>query len=903
METEPIRVLILEDSELDAELAVRALKSEGFAVDWARVETPEDFGARLSEPWDMVLADYAMPRFSAPAALKAMNAQGSTVPLIVVSGSISDEAAVECLKQGAADYLLKDRIGRLGNAVRTALRERRLRVERERALAALERSELTLRTIFRAAPVGIGEVRPGRILGWVNEGLANLVGYTPEELQGKSVRILYATDAEFDRVGRERQAQLGRGIVEAVQTKFRNRSGMPIDVLLRWAAIDPQRPDEGTIFTALDITAQVQANEELRQSEETFRQLFESMAEGVIYQSADGRILSANSAAELILGIPVRMLVGRNSFDPTMRAIFPDGTRCPTESQPPTVALRSRQPVTNAFLGFWNPREEDYRWVIMNSVPLFRKGERNPYKVFTTFTDVTDRKRAEDERLLLVSAIDQAAEAIIIIDTKGIVEYANPAVHALLGYSVAEALGRDIRTLGTGEQDPTKVGEMWATVQRGQTWQGVWTSRRKDGSLFRERAIISPVRDSSGNLVAATSSRRDVTREEELDTQLERSQRMEAIGRLAGGIAHDFNNILQAVEGYAELAMEEGTSPETLREHLQEVLQAAERGSALIRQLLVFERREAGELGPLDLGALVRDLSAMIGRLIGEDITFELDLPNNLWTVVGDPGQLEQALTNLCVNARAAMPKGGRLIIEARNVTLDGEYLATHPWAHEGDYVALTVTDTGTGIPPEAMEHIFEPFYSMRESGAGAGLGLATVYGIVRRHDGLIHVYSEPGEGTTFRLYLPARTTASSTVARLADAEAARGGTETILLAEDDEQARKLASIILRNAGYNTLLAENGDQALELYRAHRDEIDIAVLDVIMPGKTGRVVADTMRADGSRFPILFMSGYSFHRLEQADRDGEPFELIEKPFSPRDLLRRIRHLLGQSTGTAE
>jgi PAS domain S-box-containing protein len=901
--TEAIRVLILEDSELDAELALRALRTEGFAVEWTRVDTPEEFEQRLSEPWDVMLADYAMPRFSAPEALKLMRAHGVTVPLIVVSGSISDEAAVDCLKLGAADYLLKDRIGRLGNAVRTALRERRLREEREQALAALERSEVTLRTIFRAAPVGIGELRPGRILGWVNEGLAGLVGYTPEELQGKSARLLYATDAEFERVGREKRAQLEHSGVGAVQTKFRHRGGMLVEVLVRAAAIDPLQPEAGTIFTALDITAQVQANEGLRQSEETFRQLFESMAEGVIYQSPDGRILSANSAAEQILGIPVRMLVGRNSFDPTMRAIFPDGSRCPNESQPPTVALRSRQPVTNAFLGFWNPREEQYRWVIMNAVPLFRKGERNPYKVFTTFTDVTERKKVEDERLLLVSAIDQAAEAIIIVDTKGIVQYANPAVHALLGYSVAEVLGRDIRTLGSGEQDPAKVAEMWAAVLRGQTWQGIWTSRRKDGSLFRERAIISPVRDTSGALVAATSSRRDVTREEELDSQLERSQRMEAIGRLAGGIAHDFNNILQAVEGYAELALEEATSPETLREHLHEVLQAAERGSALVRQLLVFERREAGALRPLDLAILLRDLSTMVGRLIGEDLSLELDLAADLWTVVGDPGQLEQALTNLCVNAREAMPGGGRLIIEARNVTLDAEYLATHPWAHEGDYVAVSVTDTGRGIPPEAMEHIFEPFYAMRESGGGAGPGLATVYGIVRRHDGLIHVYSEPGEGTTFRLYLPARTAGSAVVARQLPAEEAQGGTETILLAEDDEQARKLAAIILRNAGYRTLIAEHGDQALELYRAHRDEIDIAVLDVIMPGKTGRAVADTIRADGSTFPILFMSGYSFHRLDQTGHDGEPFELIEKPFGPRDLLRRIRQLLGRGTESHE
>jgi signal transduction histidine kinase len=378
------------------------------------------------------------------------------------------------------------------------------------------------------------------------------------------------------------------------------------------------------------------------------------------------------------------------------------------------------------------------------------------------------------------------------------------------------------------------------------------------------------------------------------EAALRQAQKMEAVGRLAGGIAHDFNNLLQAIQGYVEMVAGAPELPGHLRDDLAQAQAAAERAAALTRQMLAFGRRQVLAPTNLDLNEVVQHLMKMVSRLIGEHITLEVVPGPDLGTVWADRGQIEQVLLNLCVNARDAMPDGGTLTIETQNVTVDAAWQASHPAARPGRYVLLRVTDTGTGIPAEHLPHIFEPFFTTKEQGKGTGLGLATLHGIVHQHQGMVQVYSEPGRGTTFKVYLPAVAAEVGAAASRTDGPV-RGGAETILLAEDDPAVRLLAERVLRDAGYTVVSAADGAQAVELGTRPGARFDLALLDVVMPGLGGRHVRDRLLEARPDQKVLFASGYSEH-VGQTDfvaRDGQ--RLLDKPYSREGLLRAVRAAL--------
>ncbi|MDK2971636.1 MAG: two-component system, cell cycle sensor histidine kinase and response regulator CckA [Candidatus Sumerlaeota bacterium] len=769
-----IRVLLLEDSDADADLILSELRRAGYSVEAERVETDEDLRQALEQSWDILLADYTLPTFDAPRALALLRELELDLPVIVVSGSIGEQIAIECLKNGAADYLSKDRLGHLGTAVQSALLERTLKQERCRA------------------------------------------------------------------------------------------------------------------------------NAELREREEMYRSLFESMDEGILYHAADGRVLSANPSVERILGIPLRILKGRTSIDPGGKAINAEGLPLPTDSQPHFAALRSRQPVRDILMGVWNARENARRWVLASSVPLFRSTERAPYQAITTLVDVTERRKIEEEQAFMVTAIEQAAESFIITDTDGTVRYANPAFTTTTGYELHEIIGKSIGLIVSEKSDPELSADLQTTIRQGKTWQGVVLNRRKDGTDYQEEITISPVRNAAGAVMGYVSAQRDVTQEMELQHRLQQSQKMDAVGRFATGIAHDFNNILQAIAGFNDMACEELDPEHPVQEHLHEVASASEKAAELIRQLLDFGSRAPSHQRLINPGTIVGDLAAMLRRVIGEDIELDLQIDASTWTIAGDPAQIEQAVMNLCVNARDAMPDGGTLTLRVENHQVDAEMAARIPKASEGPAVCITVRNNGPGMPPEVRDRIFEPFFSSKEQSGGAGMGLATVYTIVENHGGFIRLDSEPGEGTAFHLFLPAKETdAIQSPGDDANSVKLTGGNETILLAEDDEQARRLAMLILENAGYTVLPAGSGEEAIELFNEHRDSIALAALDVIMPGKSGKAVFEAIRLSGSTIPVLFMTGYSFYKLDSADAPGEQLHLLMKPFRPRELLTRIQTLLGVRT----
>ncbi|MDP6544255.1 MAG: MASE1 domain-containing protein [Phycisphaerae bacterium] len=381
---------------------------------------------------------------------------------------------------------------------------------------------------------------------------------------------------------------------------------------------------------------------------------------------------------------------------------------------------------------------------------------------------------------------------------------------------------------------------------------------------------------------------------EKLATQLNQAQKMEAVGQLAGGVAHDFNNLLQAILGYGEMARSESAEEGPVREYVGEVLKAGHRAKTLVRQLLAFSRRQVLEMEDLDLNEVIADLMKMIRRVIGEHITLNILPGHDLGIVRADRGQIAQILTNLCVNSRDAMPEGGTITIETENARIDQAYCESHAWAAPGRYTLMSVTDTGCGMDDETLAQIFEPFFTTKELGKGTGLGLATVYGLVKQHEGQAEVHSEVGKGTTFKIYLPVVERSAAVVGDKIEGPVP-GGTETILLAEDDEMVLAVAGKFLTNAGYTVLTAGDGAEALSVFAEHADAIDLAILDVVMPKLGGRAVFDRIRQTHQGTSVLFASGYSTNAVHTNFILDEGLTLIQKPYQRADLLRKVRQTL--------
>jgi PAS domain S-box-containing protein len=510
------------------------------------------------------------------------------------------------------------------------------------------------------------------------------------------------------------------------------------------------------------------------------------------------------------------------------------------------------------------------------------------------------RLELQRQRDQLSAVIEQMAESVVISDKQGQIIYVNPAFEQLTGYSRAEAVGCNPRILKSGRQPDGLYQELWQTISTGRIWYGQFVNKKKDGSFFTEEATITPIRDKQGQVVNYVAVKRDVTRELQLEEQYHQSQKMEAIGLLAGGIAHDFNNLLTAINGFAEL-MQLKLAPDSPGQELAgKILRAGHRAADLVRQLLAFSRRQIVEPRVVDLNALVGDVEKILGRLIGEHIRFETILAADLGLIQADPNQLEQIILNLVVNARDAMPDGGHLTIETANVVLDADDMAKHFELEPGEYVMLTVSDTGCGMSDDVKARIFEPFFTTKEMGKGTGLGLATVFGIVKQNKGYIWVYSEARQGTSFKIYLPRVAQASLRPSHPHRPEPLPRGSETILLVEDEQTVRELAAEMLRGQGYQVLEAKDGFEALGLADELNGDLNLLVTDVIMPKMNGRELADKIAETQPNLKILFVSGYTDEMIARHGVLEAGVEFIQKPFTSASLANKVHQLL---TGTGQ
>jgi two-component system cell cycle sensor histidine kinase/response regulator CckA len=642
----PLRLLQVEHEPDDIELCLRELKKSGLSFEVDTVGTRDAYVRKLEEkPFDVVIADYRLPGWTGMEALAEIKQRGLNIPLILVTGTLGDRLAVECIKEGITDYVLKDQLARLPTALQRAQEEKELRDAEARAIEAVKASEARYRGLVQNATYGMLWATPTGDLLAVNPAFVRMLGYDSAE------DVLAIGNA---------------------------------GALYRDPAVRPKLTEKYNAAGRVEATVE--------------------------WKCKDGKVISVR-------------LNGRRVFDEAQKS--------------------------------------------------------------------------------------ECAEVIV----------------------------------------------------------------------------------------------EDVTERLALEKQLLQAQKFEAIGQLAGGVAHDFNNMIGAIMGWSDIGIEETEETTRLRRHFQKIHQQAERAAALTRQLLAFARRQILEPRNIDLNQSVTETLNLLEKVIGSNIEIKTTLAQPLSLVRADPTQVEQVLMNLCINARDAMPEGGSLIIETANAVFDADYCIHQPFARPGDYVMLSVTDTGTGMDTATLDRIFEPFFTTKELGKGTGLGLATVYGIVRQHGGFTHVYSEVGVGTTFRTYLPSAPLATKSVEIVEDTQPVRGGAETVLVAEDHAGLRELAFETLTNLGYKVVLACDGEQALQEFQVRRDQIDLLLLDVVLPKISGPHVYSLVSEIKPGVPVIFATGYSadIASLQQARQQGLP--MLSKPYSPRNLARKIRDTLDQRLPVAQ
>ncbi|GAB4443634.1 MAG: hypothetical protein Kow0031_25930 [Anaerolineae bacterium] len=517
------------------------------------------------------------------------------------------------------------------------------------------------------------------------------------------------------------------------------------------------------------------------------------------------------------------------------------------------------------------------------------------WSVADQVADAISRAWLNEERYLLSTAVNQAADSITITDEQGIIRYVNPAFQRITGYPPEEVIGKRPLLMLEADRDFELHHQIWSTLKAGRVWHGHLTSKKRDDSAYSVETTITPIKDENGKIINYVSTQRDVTRELQLETQYRQSQKMEAIGQLTAGIAHDFNNLLMSINGFAELMQLRLPSDSPFQDMASRIVSSGESAANLIRQLLIFSRKQIVEPVILDLNQTVADIQKMLRRIIGEDIELSTTLQPDLWPIKSDPTQLEQIIVNLAVNARDAMPNGGKLEIKTHNMVLTPEGMQEMADLEPGNYVRLTVSDTGAGIDQDTLPHIFEPFFTTKEKGKGTGLGLSTVYGIIKQAGGDIQVSSRRGHGTTFYIYFPH---AAIDDARLPAGHPEAGlvqGTETILLVEDSAAVQELVTLTLQAQGYHVLRAGNGEEALSVFKSYPGEVHLLLTDVVMPHMNGKELAENIARINPATKIIFTSGYTNEAIAHYGVLESGVTFLQKPFSPSALVSKVRQIL--------
>ena len=1033
-----LHILHLEDNFADAMLVRDQLASDEISAEVRHVSKREEFLRAVDEgPWDLVLADYKLPDYNGLDALRVVRKKFPNLPFILMSGTIGEQAAIESLKAGATDYILKQHRDRLPAAVRRAIAEAAERARREAAEEDLRRSEKQYRLLFEGHPhpMWVFDLESMAILE-VNEAACQHYGYSRDEFlkmtladlrvpndhgrfkagpadvkaqglvwrhrrkdgremdmelvwsplafRGKLAALTLATDVTsrrrvalrnsiFARLSHNLSAvttasEAAQFICEAADELF-HWDDFALDLffaerdqvvsLLSIATVEGKRVEipsttqpktanalvrrviargaelvqavetgdkEGTTmlapirkgervigvlfiqrrqphsYAARDVEVfqtladqcggalqRVQAEEELRQSQRRFRDLFENSPDAILVEDMQARILDVNRGACQLYGLTREQLIGSNAIENLVAARHRDEAR-----------ERFKKIVAGAVSSMESEDVRSDGRTVPVEIRVVRVEYNDAPALLFHVRDITERRAAEmalrSSETLFRSVWENSVDGMRLTDENGIIVAANQAFCRLVGLTSEQLEGKPFTVVFAASQD-------WEAMIRNYCERfrsGVFRQKYEyDRVLHDNRSIIFEVTDSyiesGGKPRLLLSLFRDATSHRRLEEQLRQSQKMEAIGQLAGGIAHDFNNILTIILGHATL-LTMAHLDEKAMISAQQIKQASERASGLTRQLLAFGRKQIFNPKPVDLNRVVAKMNDLLSRLLGEDITLQINFSGPPAIVSADVGMVEQILLNLSVNSRDAMPGGGQMAIRIAFFDVDEEHVSRVAEARKGRFVRLSHSDTGAGIPPENMARIFEPFFTTKELGKGTGLGLATVFGIVKQHDAWIEVESELGRGTTFHIYFPPTTELAVDAEHTETQFHARKGTETILVVEDERDLRDLVTRTLNLNGYRVFQAVDGNNALQIWSTYKNEIDLLFTDIVMPGGiNGRELAERVWADKPDLKVIFSSGYGADALGKNFRLDPKLNYLQKPYPPQTLARVIRRCL--------
>jgi len=756
---------------------------------------------------------------------------------------------------------------------------------RKQAEAALQASEETLRlTTVSARDAIIMLDNEGKVTFW-NNAAEQMFGYTRAEVLGRDLHSWHVPERyrqafqkgfqHFQRTGQ------GAAIGKTLELTALRKDGVEIPVELSLSATE-LKGQWHSLGIMRDITERKRTEEKLRESEARHRALVEALPDMLFRINRNGVIYDYKAESESALYVPPEIFLGKPF----------------AEVMPHPLAASCRAAIERATAS-GKVQAFEYKLPLAQGEHDFEARVVVDQQGDATFIvrDITERKRTAEAHKRLATAVEQAAEAIVITDADATILYVNPAFESITGYTRQEAVGQNPRLLKSGRMNAAFYKQLWRTLTSGEVWHGHFSNKRKDGTLYDEEATISPIRDVAGRITNYVAIKLDATHAVQLEAQLRQAQKMEAVGRLAGGVAHDFNNILQVILGDCELLQTATASADPRRAQMQEIHESAQRAASLTRQLLAFSRRQMLTFKVVNLNDLILGMQKMLRRIIGEDIQVVTEMAAMHPLVMADAGQLEQVILNLAVNARDAMPSGGRLIINTAIVAYDKPDIHHLPNAQPGTFARLAITDTGTGMSSETVAHIFEPFFSTKGLGKGTGLGLSVIFGIVQQHNGWINVYSQEGCGTTFKIYLPLAPAQPDEpgAARLEDALPAQGHGERILVIEDEPAVRNLALHVLSAAGYQVFAVDCATKGLALFEKEQARFDLLFSDVVLPDETGITLAEELRRQKPGLPVLLCSGYTDERSRWADIQKYGFHFLQKPYPSADLLRTVRRIL--------
>jgi two-component system, cell cycle sensor histidine kinase and response regulator CckA len=872
-------VLLVEDSGADALLVkglLRRTHKDSFSV--THVTTLREAIDLLDRMhFAIVILDLGLPDSTGLDTLRAIRTHTTNVAVLVLTATDDEELGTTAINEGAQDYIPKGHL-----QPHLFARSVRYAMDRHRSAVAVQESSALLSRVIDSAVDGIVTKNINGIITSWNPGAERLFGYAPQEAIGQSILLLIPPD----RADEEHLilTRIRRGeTVEPFETVRLRKGGVPVHVSV---TISPIRDDQGKIVgaskIARDITEQKRAEQSLRASERQLRQFIEEAPVAVAMFNKEMQYLATSRRWTEQYGKGNRSLIGMDHYE-----LHP--------GLPERWKEYHRRGLAGELL-----RDDEDHWVQEDGAEQWIRWAIHPWHepsgsiggIIMSAEDITRRKVVEDTLKRQASLLDQAYDAVFVWERNGTITFWNKGAEYVYGYPKEQAIGQsshDLLKTSSHTLDPALV----SLAVRGR-WEGELEHTRSDGKCLMVESRMVEI--SEDNRCFVLEINRDVSARKQLEEQLRQSQKMEAIGQLAGGVAHDFNNLLGVILGMTEILSETSDLKKT-RKGLAEIRKAGQRAANLTRQLLAFGRKQLLEPKILDLNDAIAEMTNMLRRLVGENILIGSCLGSALWRVRVDPGQVEQIVLNLVVNARDAMPNGGSITIETQNVQLDEAYARSHVTVAPGRYVMLAVSDSGSGMDAETQKRIFEPFFTTKKS--GSGLGLATVYGAVKQSGGHVWLYSEPGEGTTFKIYFPeAAESVENHQAEERDAPATNQATETILLVEDSESLLAVTREFLQLAGYNVVEACNGKEALKLARAHVSPIHLLLTDVVMPEMSGKTLADEVSRIHPETRILYMSGYTANAIVHHGVLDEGVNLLSKPFSRASLTKKIREVLSYS-----